>query len=261
MRIKLQSVILIIAFIAITALPVSAQRHFYNRVELGAGNVYSFVGTTAISIIANQLAHRPITESSLRFVIPCSEYGNLNSFQGFNDFNYDRFNSEQEEYNGYIKFGGRDLLSNISVGDKMGYISDNLGSVNYCIYGAAYYNLLQFRLMQTADDYTPISTQRLQLGAGAMLTLGSIESNDRFIIDAGVRYNLPIGFSGVDGTVGEMMNRGVSSHYMLKYSYKSQIAAGLTIDVMHYNMFKDTSLCGDQSKVFEFGIVLSLLFQ
>lgn len=261
MRKRIQSAILIMTVIAVSALSASAQRHFYNRVELGAGNVYSFVGTTAISIIANQIAHRPITESSLRFVIPYSENGNLNSFQAINDFNYDRFNSEQEDYDGYIKFGVRDLLSNICIGDKMGYISDNLGSVNYCFYGAAYYNLLQFRLMHSADDYTPIRTQRLQLGGGGMLTLGSIESNDRFIIDAGLRYNLPIGFSGVDGTVNEMMNRGISSHYMLKYSYKSQIAAGFTFDVMHYNMFKDSSLCGDQSKVFEFGIVLSILFQ
>ena len=162
-----------------------------------------------------------------------------------------------------FEFKGKNLLSNIIVGDKMGYISDNLSSVNYCVYGAAYYNLQQFKLMSDETNYTSLATQRLQLGGGAMLILGSIEKKFRFIIDAGLRYNLPLNFSG-DGftaSTGDMMNKGVTSHYMIKCSWDNSVAVGATVDLMHYNMFKDVTLCGEQSKIFEFGITLSILLR
>ncbi|WP_347146713.1 hypothetical protein [Parabacteroides goldsteinii] len=243
-----------------------AQRHLYNRVELGGGNVWTFVGLEAVSMIINQITHRPITEATMRFCVPSSEYGNLNSYQGFVDWNYDRF-SDDPEYgdgdNGYVKFSGKHLLSNIIVGDKIGYLSDKLGLANYCIYGAGYYNLQQLKLMSDYDDYTSLCTQRLQLGGGVMLILGSIESKGRVIIDGGLRYNLPLNFSGdgIEGSVNDIMNKGISSHYMFKYSWDNSVAIGLTVDMMHYDMFKDESLCGSQSKLFEFGITASILLR
>ncbi len=243
----------------------SQSRHLYNRVELGAGNVWTFVGMEAVSMVINTLTHKPLTEATMRFGVPVSEYGNLNGYQGFDDWNHERFNDDSDyEYgnDGYIKFNARNLLSNIIVGDKLGYLSDNLGSVNYCIYGAAYYNLQQFRLMSDYENYDAISTQRLQLGGGFMLTFGSIESKGRIIVDGGLRYNIPLRFEGdIEGKTNEMMNKGLTSHYMFKYSWDNSVAVGFTMDLMHYNMFKDESLCGDQSKLVEFGIVLSILFK
>lgn len=246
--------------------PVSAQRHFYNRIELGGGNVWTFLGMEAVSIIVNQVTHRPLTEATLRFGVPISEEGNLNGYQGFDDWNYDRFNDDPDnEYgdNGFAKFKGKNLLSNIIIGDKMGYLSDHLGLVNYCIYGAAYYNLQQFKLMSDYENYTNLSTQRMQLGGGFMLIFGSVESKSRIIIDGGLRYNIPLNFSGngVAGSTNDIMNKGISSHYMFKYSWDNSAAVGATVDMMHYNMFKDENLCGNKSKIFEFGITLTLLFQ
>lgn len=220
----------------------------------------------AVSIIVNQLAHKPLTEATLRFGVPISEYGNLNGYQGFDDWNYDRFNNDPDyEYgdDGFAKFKGKNLLSNIIIGDKIGYLSDRLSFVNYCIYGAAYYNLQQFKLMSDSENYNSISTQHLQLGGGIMLTFGSIESKNRVIVDGGLRYNVPLTFSSdnIDGSTNEMMNKGISSHYMLKYSWDNSIAVGATVDMMHYNLFRDESLCGNESKIFEFGITLSLLFR
>lgn len=258
----------ILAFImnVIVVNPVQAQRHLYNRIEIGGGNVWTFVGMEAVSIIVNQLAHKPLTEATLRFGVPISEYGNLNGYQGFDDWNYDRFNNDPDyEYgdDGFAKFKGKNLLSNIIIGDKIGYLSDRLSFVNYCIYGAAYYNLQQFKLMSDSENYNSISTQRLQLGGGIMLTFGSIESKNRVIIDGGLRYNVPLSFSSdnIGGSTNEMMNKGISSHYMLKYSWDNSIAVGATVDMMHYNLFRDESLCGNESKIFEFGITLSLLFR
>lgn len=241
-----------------------AQRHLYNRVEFGGGNVWTFVGMEAVSMIINQITHRPLTEATMRFGVPSSEYGNLNGYQGFDDWNYDRFNDDPDyEYGDdeCVKFKGRNLLSNIIVGDKIGYLSDNLSFVNYCIYGAAYYNLQQFKLMSDYENYNSISTQRAQLGGGFMLTFGSIESKNRIILDGGLRYNIPLHFgSDIEGKANDMMNKGISSHYMFKYSWDNSAAVGFTVDMMHYNMFKDESLCGSTSKVFEFGITISLLF-
>lgn len=243
----------------------SQRRHLYNRVELGAGNVWTFVGMEAVSMIVNTVTHKPLTEATLRFGVPVSEYGNLNGYQGFDDWNYDRFNDDPDyEYgdSGFAKFKGKNLLSNIIIGDKLGYLSDNLSSVNYCIYGAAYYNLQQFKLMSDYENYDAISTQRMQLGGGFMLTLGSIEKKSRIIIDGGLRYNIPLKFGGdIEGQTNDMMNKGISSHYMFKYSWDNSVAVGATIDLMHYNMFKDESLCGNQSKLVEFGITLSILFK
>lgn len=262
----LYSRILIIIMLITVTTPALAQRNYYNRIELGGGNVWTFVGLEAISMIINQITHRPLTEATLRFGVPISEYGNLNGYQGFDDWNYDRFNSDPNyEYgdDGYIKFKGRNLLSNIIIGDKMGYLSDNLSFINYCIYGAAYYNLQQFKLMSDYENYISLSTQRMQLGGGFMLTFGSIESKSRIILDGGLRYNIPLHFGGegITGNTNDIMNKGISSHYMFKYSYDNSIAIGATLDVMHYNMFKDESLCGNQSKILEFGITVSLLFQ
>ena len=241
-----------------------AQRHFYNRVELGGGNVWTFAGLELASVVVNQLTHRPITEATMRFAVPVSEYGNLNGYQGFYDWNSDRF-SDDPEYssgdNGYVKFKGKNLLSNVIIGDKMGYLSDKLGAVNYCIYGSAYYNLQQLKIMSDETNYNSVSTQRLQLGGGAMLILGSIEKKGRFIIDGGLRYNLPLGFASeaYSGSANEMLNSGITSHYMFKYSWNNATAVGMTLDLMHYNLFKDTSLCGAKSKIAEFGITLSVL--
>lgn len=250
----------------LAAMPVQAgNRHIYNRVELGAGNVWTFFGMEAISMVVNTMTNRPITEGTLRFGVPVSEYGNLNGFQGFEDWNYDRFSNDSDyEYgdNGAIKFNARNLFSNIIAGDKFGYLSDNLGFMNFCAYGAAYYNLQQFMLMSAYEDYDAISTQRMQLGGGFMLTFGSIESRNRIIVDGGLRYNIPLHFGGdIEGKTNEMMNGGITSHYMIKYSYDNSVAIGFTVDLMHYNMFKDESLCGNISKVVEFGITASILFR
>lgn len=172
---RIACVALAIIMNVVFVMPIQAQsRHLYNRVELGSGNVWTFLlGMEMISTLINTLTHRPITEATLRFAIPVSEYGNLNSFQGLDDWNHDRFNDDPDyEYGdeGYAKFKSRNLFSNIIIGDKIGYLSDNLRTVNYCIYGAAYYNLQQFKLMSDYDNYDAISSQRLQLGGGFMLT-------------------------------------------------------------------------------------------
>lgn len=257
--------IIIAQFTGVSAI---GRRNLYNRLELGGGNVWTFVGLEFLSYGINALTGKPTSEATLRFACPASEEGNLSSFQGFDDWNYDKFHGSDYEYgnSGFAGFKGDNLLSNIIVGEKVGYLSDNMGSVNYCIYGAAYYNLQKYALLaypNNKDDYTSLTTQRAQLGGGIMFTFGSIENSNRIIIDGGIRYNIPIGFGSsgyrtYDYSTSEAMNKGISSHYMFKYSYDNSIAVGFTLDIMHYNMFKTTALCGNSSKTTEFGISLAI---
>lgn len=243
---------------------IFAQRHFYNRIELGAGNVWGLAGTALISTIINGLAHKPLTEATYRVNVPYTEYGNLNGYQGFCDWNHDCFTDDPEYWKNntdYVKFSGRHLLSNVIIGDKAGYLSDHLGSLNYCVYGAAYYNIHNFKLMENEEDYTNLTIHKAQLGGGIMLILGSIEKGKRFILDGGIRYNIPIHFSSevASGSVSDNLNSGISSHYMFKYSCNNSVAFGVTLDLLHYNMFKNENLCGDKSKLVEFGFTVSLL--
>lgn len=243
-----------------------ALRNLYNRIELGGGNVWTFLLLEGISMTANELANRPLSEATLRFSIPTSEWGNLNGFNGFDDFNSDRFYSDpNREYGdqGFIKFKARNLFSNLIFGDKIGYISDNMSSFNFCIYGAAYYNIQQLKLMYSDEDYFALNTQRFQAGGGLMMVFGSIESKGRFIIDGGVRYNIPtyFGCEDYDGKMSDILNGGISSHYMIKYSWDNAVAVGFTADLMHYNLFKDNDLCGNQSKIFEIGITVAILLR
>lgn len=259
------SAALALTMIVMPVTQVSAQRHLYNRIEFGSGNAYSYIGMIAASMAINHFAHSPLSEATLRVGIPSSEYGNLNSYQGFTDWNSDRFCDDPDygsDADGVAKFNGRNLFSNIIVGDKIGYLSDKQGSVNYCVYGAAYYNLNQFKRMYDYEDYNSLCTQRLQLGGGLMLIFGSIEKKGRFIIDGGLRYNIPLYFSvnGEKFTTNDYMASGISSHYMVKYSYGNAVAVGLTFDMMHYNLFKNEIICGNKSKIMEFGINLSILY-
>ena len=248
-----------------TVQSIFAQRHFYNRLEIGSGNAWTFMTTEIVSMLLNDAFKSPMSEATLRMGVPSSERGNLYTVQGFSDYNKSRFvgNAKEENSNAVIGFSLNELLSNIIVGEKFGYISDRQGFLNFCLYGAAYYNLAQFKLMHNISDYTKLNTQRFQAGGGLMLILGSIEKSSRVIIDAGLRYNIPIYFSGesIQGSTNDILNKGVSSHYMVKYSMSSLIAVGFTFDMMHYNLFKDESLVGNSSKLTEFGITLSLLFR
>lgn len=243
--------VLLISMLSVSN-PVMAQRHFYKRIELGASNVWGYFGTTLVGVMANHWTKMPLIESSLRFGFPSSEYGNLKDY----NFSHQRDeNGNLVDKGGYAKFNAKNVFGHVLAGGKMGYVSDYAGSLNYCLYGAAYYNLRQFN--QLNDDIsTRINTQRTQLGGGLILTFGSIEKNTRIIVDAGLRYNIPVYFSadGYDGGCNYNMNKGISSHYSVKYSYRGGFAVGLTLDMMHYDMFKNEDICGSSSKVYEAGI-------
>ncbi len=253
-------------FISLVTTSTQAQtRHLYSRVELGSGNAWSFLSEGLIAIVANELIHYPLFEATMHVAVPNSEYGNLNTLAGFDDWNtpYEDYDNEHEYY-GFAKISAKNFFADITAGGKIGYLSDLMGSFNWCAYGSAHYKILQFRQMSDIENYTRLNTQRFQIGGGMMMILGNVEKNNRYIIDAGLRYNIPayFGISRIDieGTSSDFMNSGISSHYKIMWSYKAQTSLGIYGDVMHYNLFKNQTLCGSKSKVTELGFTMAIMF-
>ena len=238
-----------------------AQRHFFKRIEFGSENVWTFTATEILSVLINQCwFNYPLTEGTIRFSVPYTDNGNLNTFAGIKDFNNDDDDSSGN-YD-FVNVKPKNLFSHLLGGVKLGYLTDYPGSFNWCCYGAAYYNLHQLKLMDGSDSYTRLNTQRAQVGGGVMAIIGGIEKDYRWIIDVGLRYNIPTYFHGndIEGGCKDIMGKGLTSHYMLKVSLNNSVAVGFAFDVMHYNLFKDESLCGDSSKIFQFGISAMFCF-
>lgn len=258
----LLSVVMALIMSLTTVAPAQAQRHLYKRIEIGTGNMWSFIGTTVISAFVNTAVKYPLVDVNMRFSSMSSDYDNL---QGLDNVSYDYDSENGEEYDAYkaeyAKFDARHLFNHLIGGVKIGYLTDKQGFFNYCAYGSAHYNLRQLKLMD-GDDYTRLNTQRLQVGGGLMLVMGSIEKKTRFIVDAGLRYNIPAYFSGDDIEGGcSNLNAGLSSHYSFRVSWNNSVSTGFNFDMMHYDLFKNEDLCGDKSKIYEFGLTITLLFK
>lgn len=244
-------------FLLLTLCPdgniIMAQNHLYRRVEIGTENGWSFIGATVLTSLGNVLLHYPLFQSSMTFSAISSD-GNLKNYM--DEPEYDENGEETGSMGGYMKADGKHLFNHLALGTKIGYISDKLGWVNYGLYGAAYYNLRQLRSEDLSFNH---NIQRLQIGGGVMLVLGSVEQNSRFIADAGFRYNIPVYYqnSGEWGK-SDMINTGITSHYSLKYSYKNSFSIDFFCNIMHYNMFKNFDIAGEKNKIYEFGLSVAI---
>lgn len=257
------------ALLILANCPMTAQRHFFKRIELGASNASTDVALLAVATLVNSLAKQPLIETQFR-ASKVSSDEDLNNYEGvFNDNTilerigtWGNYYTESDEYKAtsseYFKTDNVHLFNHITAGVKLGYLSDYQGSVNYCIYGSAHYNTRQLKQQSLALRH---NVQRLQIGGGAMLVLGSIEQSTRYIIEGGLRYNIPAYYSNTqDIGRSDMVNAGLSSHYGFRLSFSSGIAVGLQFDCMHYNLFKDESIAGKKNKIYEGGLIAIFLF-
>lgn len=261
---------IVIALVVFGSCPTMAQRHFFKRIELGAANASTDMAVLTLATLINSVAKQPLVEAQLR-ASKVSSDEDLTNYEGFFDAetiinkidtygkyygedigNYRSSNSE------YYKTDDVHLLNHLTAGIKLGYLSDYQGAVNYCIYGSAHYNTRQ---LKQESLYVRHNVQRLQIGGGAMLVLGSIEQDVRYIIEGGLRYNIPAYYSNTR-SIGnsDMLNSGLTSHYGFRISLSSGIAFGAQFDCMHYNLFKDERMAGRKNKIYEGGLVMLLLF-
>ena len=233
---------------------VLAQRHLFKRLDLGTDNMYTWIMVVTASSIVNVVTESPLVEPTWNWGVVSSD----GDMKLYNTFDSDKDNnSEEASFPDALNPTAHNLWSNLTGGCKIGYISDFRGSVNYALYGSAHYN---FRQLKAGYDLANQKTSRFQYGGGFLLSFGSIESNTRFIIDCGLRYNIPLSYKGsLDGSHKDVLNEGLTSHYSAKLSFGDLgLAVGLGFNCMHYNLFKEPNLAGYKNKIHEIALTIMI---
>lgn len=250
--------------------PAQAQRHFYRRIELGTANAMSGLAAIGLSTLINSAAKTSLVEAQMRFSSVSPDNCELATYEGvFDDKTInDRLNTYETYYSKgedmrvsgseYWDLDGRHLFNHVMVGAKMGYLTDYLSSTNWGIFGTVHYN---YRKLKQPLEGLSHNIGRLQIGGGLMMTFGSLESETRVIVDAGIRYNSPISYSNnLHRKENDALNSGITSHYGIRYSTSDGFVFGFQFDMMHYNLFKKDRVAGEKNRLDEGAIVLLFLF-
>ena len=157
----------------------------------------------------------------------------------------------------------RELFSDFTAGGKIGYQSFNPGSFNWGVFGSAHYRINQFKTsINDQSDFIHNDIQRLLLGGGLLFNFGDIESSTRFVIEAGVRYEMPLSYNRLNnGKVSDVLNSGLSSHFALRINGSGVLQGlGVYADIPHYKLFKDTGSLSNMPnlKMYTFGIIYTI---
>lgn len=239
------SMLLIVMLVSCAPVHLSAQRHFYHRLDFGSSNIYTFVGSNLITGFANYLAHDILFDNSYIY--------------SFYNVSYGGENVRIKAYNP-IGITGKDLLNDILGGAKFGYQSDNTGNMNWGVYASGHYKLNQFKArFPFANEYSKECLQYLKPGIGLFLTIGSIEKQTKIQIESSVRYNMPIGYHGGFGDSKSVLNKGFSSYYAIKIAGYSWFSAGIYSEFNHYNFYKKNDRFeNSKSKMYNIGLVFTI---
>lgn len=234
-----------LTFLMAYAMIAAKAQNLYYRLDIGTKNIYSFAAANLATAGINALTDRMLFDNAYTYTY-------LSGSNGL-------------ETKGYNVAGmtARELFSDFTAGGKIGYQSFNPGSFNWGAYGSAHYRINQFKTsIGSQSDFIHNDVQRLLLGGGLLLNLGDIESSTRFLIEAGVRYEMPVGYNRLEGRkISDLLNSGLSSHIALRINGNGILQGlGVYADIPHYNLFKDL---GGQSgtpnfKMYTFGIIYTI---
>lgn len=222
---------------------VFGQRNFYHRFDVGSSNIYTFAGSNLITGYANYLS------SSLLF-------DNSYSYSLY-DGSYNDADIKTKKYE-IIGLTAKDLFDDCFAGVKLGYQSDNMGSLNWGVYASAHYKINQFKMqLPGAAKYSGECAQYFKPGVGLFLTFGSVESKTKVQIEGAVRYDIPISYKGYFGNKANELNTGLSSHFAIKLAGYTWISAGVFADINHYVLYKN--MRGDSKfKIYNFGLSFTI---
>lgn len=229
----------LIVALALLGMKMSAQ-HFYHRLDVSTSNIYTFVAANLATAGLNALTDDMLFDNAYSYT--------------YYDLSPSSINKKTKDIAGLT---ARDLFSDVMVGAKLGYQSFKPGNFNWGVYGSAHYKINQFGT-EVSDAVTNHNIQKAMVGGGLMFTLGNIESNTRVIIEAGLRYDIPLSYKGSFGTkTKDVLNSGISSHYAIRFGGTSRLQGiGLYADIPHYNALR--SAVGRNLKMYHFGIVYTI---
>lgn len=226
----------------------SNAQHFFRRIDVSSSNLYSFVVANLASGGINYLTDGMLIDNYYSYTMGALDV------KGYPDAKY--------KNNDIIGITARDVFNDITGGLKLGYQSHNKGFFNWCIYGSGHYKLNQFMTqMSSVDVLDRHRLQRVAVGGGAMVSLGDFENNKtKVILEAGLRYEMPIGYKGTFGTeVKDVINSGLSSHFAIRFGGTSGLQGlGVYADILHYNLLKSNNVTPRELKMYSFGIVYSI---
>lgn len=218
--------------------------NFYHRIDVTTGNLYTFAASNLLSAGVNKLADDRLLDTSFGYT--------------YNTISAEGERKHARDYN-RVGVQVRDLFADCSFGIKLGYQSFDFSWFNWGLFVSAHYKANRFK-WEHNEEMDRVKTQRIQPGVGVMLSLGDIESGSRVIIEAGIRYNIPTGGCGDWGDkASDIMNRGVSGHYSLRFGGRSWLQGiGIFAEIPHYHLLKAASVAGIKLHSYTFGITYSI---
>lgn len=223
-------------------------QHFYHRLEINTGNLYSFVASNLITAGANKLTTDRLFDNSFAYTV----YNVKDDETKYTAKDYNR-----------IGLSIRDLFSDCSFGAKLGYQSFSPGIFNWGLFASGHYRINQFKLNpDNNEEYSRHNIQYWQLGGGIMLAFGAMSSGSKIVFEAGLRYNIPAYYKGAWGTdKSHILSHGISSHYSLRIGGFGPLQGiGVFADIPHSNWINN-QFCNDITslKGYTFGLTYTIL--
>lgn len=240
--------ILFLCLCTCMALRAGAQ-HFYYRLDVGTNNVYTFAAANLATAGLNALTNTMLFDNAYTYTLLQPEKGSTGLRTKSQDV---------------VGLSARELFSDITAGGKLGYVSTFPKMFNWGIFASAHFRANQFKaVMEEEDNLFHQNIQRLQLGGGILITLGSVEYSTKVVLEAGLRYEIPLRYKGFEGVRGsDILNSGFSSHYAIRVNGNGKLQGlGIYADIPHYGLFKKDSplvLAGAQLKTYTFGIIYTI---
>ena len=243
---RIKTMLVVLLMICMTASTLRADDHVYFKGDLSSANMWmTFLNMGITTLINNQ----------------------TNEYTYNNVWNFGGVNSNPENMHG---FKLEDLFSLYGTGIKIGYKSDNFGFFNYAPYGSLHYNVNCFDIETvTSTDFHftkyENTIHNAQIGGGVNLLLGSVESNIRFNIDAGIRYNIPLYYKGELANSVSDLNSGI--HYVIgttlvggrKWMKKVGLSIGVVLEFSPTRTFKNSDIFDSSHyKYLSFGWVCTI---
>ncbi len=220
--------------------------NFYHRIDLTSGNLYSFAASNLLSAGLNKLSQDRLLDTSFGYT--------------YNSVTTDWHTQHAGSYN-IAGLLARDLFADTSLGIKLGYQSFNFSWFNWGVFASigGKYNRFKWKYI---DDIYSVKYQRLQPGTGLLLSLGSMESSSRIILECQIKYNIPFGNCGAWGDkASEVYKNNFSSHYSLRFAGASWLQGfGIFAEILHGNPVKSTRYSSTtiSLKSFTFGITYTI---
>lgn len=220
--------------IALTSSQSFAERnpHLYVKGDFSSQNIITEALTLGATALINRSTNDFLWDNIWNMA---AVYGNIDGQGLSSDF-------------GFAGIKPYQLFCNFGTGVKVGYQTDNIGFFNVKGYGSLHYRTNNQKICLPWETEGEVSSiHRLQIGAGGIVVLGAIHHSVRVAIEAGLRLNVPIYYSGPFGDGPSCLNTGVApvlgvtvaGRELMK---KCGMNIGLFFELPGYNIFKESDI-------------------